>query len=223
MSNFSDFFSSSSGNGGAVASAADLPRNNTRSDTLYIKTGITTSVQSEQTEFWTYYARQYAVSDVPYDITNYTTLVNVSSSNGGVLYHVIAPSDYYHIHNHHIYIKITIDGEVTEIGPMNNSSPQYRAYHPVLGALLPFPPSTSTGHGKGLFSNTYRHFENNSDYKQSKGFWTAQSSPGFTIPTPSEADLLPKVKFNSTLTVEVKGRTTSTYNGNKAGCAYKLY
>lgn len=223
MSNFSDFFSSSSGNSGVVASVADLPRNNTRSNTLHIKTTINTSVQSEQADFWTYYARQYAVSDVPYDVTNYTTLVNASSSNGGVLYHVIAPSQYYSVSYHDIYIKITIDGEVTEIGPINNSTPQYRAYHPVLGALLPFPPSTSTSHGKGLFSNTYRHFDNNSSYRQSKGFWTAQSSPGFTIPTPSEADLLPKAKFNSTLKVEVKGQTATTYNGNKAGCAYKLY
>ncbi len=220
MSNFSDFFSSSSG---IVASVADLPRNNTRSNTLHIKTAISTSVHSEQADFWTYYARQYAVSDVPYDVTNYTTLVNASSSNGGVLYHVIAPSDYYSVSNHAIYIKITIDGEVTEIGPISNSTPQYRAYHPVLGALLPYPPSTAISQGKGLFSNTYRHFENNSSYRQSKGFWTAQSSPGFTIPTPSEADLLPRVKFNSTLKVEVKGRTATTYSGNKAGCAYKLY
>lgn len=221
MANFSDFFPTS--NSSVVASPSDLPRNTANSQYLKIKTSKTTTVASESADFWTYYGRQYATVTQTSSTSTYTTIADVSSSNGGVLFHVIGGSQYYHVHNHQQYIKITLDGVVTEIGPINMATSQYRAFHPVLGSLLPFPPATSNPSQAGLFSNYERWFDNNSSYQQTKGFWASHASQAFTIPTPSEAELLPKVRFNSTLKVEVKGTNTSTYNGNKVGCAYKLY
>jgi len=218
MANISDFFPASSV--ATVATAADLPRLSARSNSLYIKYGASSYYQSEQNEFWTHYANQYAHTTQTSSTTEYTTIVDVSSSNGGVLFHVIGGSEYYFIGGHEQYIKVTIDGVATEIGPINNATYQYRAYHPILGALLPFFPSTTD---RGLFAHVDRWFENNSSYKQTKGFWAASSNEQFTIPTPSEAELLPKIRFNSTLKVEVKGTVATTYNGNKVGCAYKLY
>ena len=218
MANLSDFFPASSG--ATVATAADLPRLNLRSNSLYIKASSSTYYQSEQNDFWTRYARQYAHTTQTSSTTEYTTIVDVSSSNGGVLFHVIGGSQYYSIATHDQYIKVTIDGVATEIGPINNSTYQYRAYHPVLGALLPFQPATSH---RGLFTNVDRWFDNNNAYRQTKGFWAARGDEYFTIPTPSEAELLPKIRFNSTLKVELKGTVATTYNGDKVGCAYKLF
>lgn len=221
MSNFSDFFPS--GGGSVVASITDLPRGNFRSNFMWIKNAQSTLINSETADFWTYYARQYAVTDLPSDVNNYTTLLDVNNSNGGVLYHVIAGSAYYSVNSHSQYIKITIDGEVTEIGPINMATPQYRSYHPVLGALMPFQANTSTGNARGLFYNYDQWFENNSSYIQTKGFVASYENSMCTIPTPIEADLLPKIKFNSTLKVEAKGYTGTSYNGHKTGVAYKLF
>lgn len=222
MSNFTDFFESGGG-GGIVATPADLPRSNARSNQLWIKTSKTAKNNSETELFWDVYSKHYATSIIPSGITNYTTLVDVSNSLGGVLYHIIAPSNYHGNISHSISIKITLDGEVTEIGPINMNTNQYRAFHPVLGALIDVFPSDQTSDSNTSLSTYYQYFDNDNNHKQSHGFWASNNEQAFTIPTPSQADLLPKIKFNSTLKVEVKGYLSATYNANRAGCAYKLY